>query len=114
MPPLRKVPALLEALGLIQSVVVITDGRFAGLPQGLLISMASPEALAGGTLALLRDGDRVDINVPNRQLVVRLTDTELKVRTARWKPPAPKAASGFLSRYSRLVTGAHLGAVVKS
>ena len=101
-------------MNLVDSVPVITDGRFANSPKGLFISMVSPEAAAGGPIALLKDGDRVEINVPQRRLTARLTDTDLKVRMACWKAPAPKAPGGYLSRYSRLVTGAHLGAVVKS
>jgi dihydroxy-acid dehydratase len=114
MRPLGKVPMILEAMGLAETVPLITDGRFAGAPKGLFISMVSPEAAAGGPIALLKSDDQVEINVPNRQLIVRLTDTDLKVRRVRWKAPAPKAPGGYLSRYSRLVTGAHLGAVVKS
>ena len=114
MRPLRSLQAVLEEMGLAETVPVITDGRLAGFPKGLFVGMVSPEAAAGGPIALLKDGDLVEINVPQRQLIARLTDTDLKVRMARWKTPAPKASGGYLSRYSRLVTGAHLGAVVKS
>lgn len=114
MRPLHMVPALLEALGLIEIFPVITDGRFAGPPRkGILVGMVSPEAAAGGPISLLKDGDHIEIDIPNRQVLARLTNTELKVRMARWKPPETKKINGYLSRYSRLVTGAHQGAVVK-
>ncbi len=113
MRPLCLVPAYLEAFGLVDSVPVITDGRFVGRPKGLLVGMVSPEAVTGAPLSLLREGDQVEINIPSRQLLVRLTDTELKGRMARWKAPTPKPMGGYLARYAKLVSGAHQGAVVK-
>lgn len=103
----------LVGLGLSDSVALITDGRFSGGTRGPCIGHISPEAVAGGPIGIIRDGEEIVIDIPNRTLSVRLTDVEIKLRLARKKPYEPKVKTGWLSRYAKLVTSADLGAVLK-
>jgi dihydroxy-acid dehydratase len=100
--------------GLGSSVSLITDGRFSGGSRGACIGHVSPEAAAGGPIALLRRGDRIRIDIEKRLLEVDLTKAELKKRRAAWKAPKPRATRGWLARYSRLVTSGSQGAVLKT
>lgn len=110
---LRILPALLESRGLNKVYPVITDGRLPDTPAGLFISLVSPEGATKGPLGILRNGDLIEIDVQARSLGVRLTETELQIRFARWQPPESASARGFLGRYSRLVSEAQDGAVMK-
>ena len=110
---LRILPALLESRGLNKTIPVITDGRLPDFPAGLFISFASPEGAVVGPLSVLKTGDAVEIDTVARTINVRLTDMELKIRQTRWQAPDPKATKGFLGRYSRSVSEAHEGAVLK-
>ncbi len=110
---LRMLPALLEIKALNTTIPVITDGRLPDAPAGLFISLVSPEAAVRGALAILRDGDQIEIDVEKRSAIVRLTDTEMQVRLARWQAPAAAGRRGFLERYSRSVSDVHEGAVLK-
>lgn len=110
---LRILPALLQSRGLNKTIPVITDGRFPDSPAGLFISFVSPEGAINGPLGILRNGDLIEIDIQNRSLSVRLTETELQIRSARWQPSETGATKGFLGRYSRLVSEAHEGAVLK-
>lgn len=110
---LRVLPALLETKGLNTVIPLLTDGRLPDKPKGFFVSLISPEGVAKGALAVLRTGDAIEIDVPSRQLMVRLTDTDMQVRLARWQAPQPKSARGFLDRYSRSVSDIHEGAVLK-
>lgn len=92
---------------------VVTDGRLGDECQGLCVSHISPEAAEGGSLAILRDGDMLQVDLLNRQLNVRLTNMEIKVRLARWQSPTPQISTGILSRYARDVMPAESGAVLK-
>ncbi len=115
-PGLRKLlflPALLECLGLNKTVPVITDGRLPDTPAGLFISSVSPESMVTGPLAVLKTGDMIEIDVEKRTFGVRLTDMDMKIRQARWQAPDNKATKGFLGRYSRSVSDAYDGAVMK-
>jgi len=103
----------IQGMGLSDSVALITDGRFSGGTRGPCIGHVSPEAAEGGNIAVVRDGDRIDIDITKRTLNVRLTDQEIKSRISTWKEPAPKFKIGYLSRYSRMVTSAHYGAVLR-
>jgi dihydroxy-acid dehydratase len=94
------------------SVALITDGRFSGATRGLSIGHVSPEAAEGGPIALLRDGDVINIDLGARRLEVALTEAELAARRKAWKAPEPKHRSGWLGRYARLVTNASNGAVL--
>ncbi|WP_204566132.1 dihydroxy-acid dehydratase [Collinsella tanakaei] len=97
-------------MGLDKSVALITDGRFSGASKGPCIGHVSPEAAAGGPIALIEEGDIIDIDIEAGTLNVRLTDDELAARRAAWQPPAPKYTTGVLSRYAKLVTSADKGA----
>ena len=99
--------------GLDKTVALITDGRFSGATRGAAIGHVSPEAAEGGEIALLQDGDIIEIDIPNRTLNVKLSDEELARRKAAWKAPEPKVTDGYLVRYSKLVRSASYGAVVE-
>jgi dihydroxy-acid dehydratase len=105
--------ATIVGMGLSESVALITDGRFSGGTRGPCIGHISPEAMEGGVIAILKDGDRIKIDIPNRKIDVLLSDKEIKERLSRWKPPKPKITKGFLSRYARMVSSAASGAVMR-
>ena len=102
--------AVISGRGL--KVALITDGRFSGASRGACISHISPEAMAGGPIAFIEDGDLIDIDIPNRKLELRVSDEELAKRKAAWVKPEPKIKTGYLSRYAKLTTSASRGAVV--
>jgi len=110
---LRVLPALLESRGLNKVIPAITDGRWPDTPAGLFINFVSPEGVARGPLGILKNGDLIDIDVELRHLGVRLTETEMQIRYARWQAPDQSSQKGFLGRYSRSVSEAHEGAVLK-
>ena len=99
--------------GLGESVALITDGRFSGGTRGACIGHVSPEAAAGGPIGLLRAGDIVTIDIPNRLLAVELPESELAARRAAWTAPAPRITTGWLGRYAKLATSADTGAVLE-
>ena len=103
--------AVITGMGL--KVALITDGRFSGASQGACIGHISPEAMAGGVIALIEDGDIISIDIPNRKLELEVSDEELKKRRENWVCPEPKIKTGYLSRYAKLTTSASTGAVVK-
>ena len=94
-------------------VALITDGRFSGATRGACIGHVSPEAMAGGPIAYLEDGDIIDIDIPNRKLNVLISDEEMAKRKANWVKPEPKVKTGYLSRYAKLTTSASTGAVLE-
>jgi dihydroxy-acid dehydratase len=100
--------------GLGESVALITDGRFSGATRGACIGHVSPEAAAGGPIALVQPGDIIAIDVQNRTLNVEVPDAELQRRRANWKCPPPKVDYGYLARYASMVTSADTGAVLKT
>ena len=102
--------AVISGRGL--KVGLITDGRFSGASRGACIGHVSPEAMAGGPIALIEDGDIIDIDIPNRKLELRVSAEELAKRKAAWVKPEPKIKTGYLSRYAKLTTSASKGAVV--
>ena len=97
-------------MGLASSVALITDGRFSGASKGPCIGHVSPEAAAGGPIALVEEGDIIDIDIQAGTLELRVPDEVLAERRAAWQPPAPKYTTGVLSRYAKLVTSADKGA----
>ena len=105
--------ATVVGMGLDKDVVLITDGRFSGATRGGSIGHVSPEAAEGGNIALIRDGDTIDLDIPGKQLNVRLSDEELEERRRSWTSREPKVKDGYLARYARYVTSAGTGAVVK-
>ena len=102
--------AVISGRGL--KVALITDGRFSGASRGACIGHISPEAMAGGPIAFIKDGDLIDIDIPNRKLELRVSDEELAKRKDAWVKPEPKIKTGYLSRYAKLTTSASRGAVV--
>lgn len=100
-------------MGLSESVALITDGRFSGGTRGPCIGHISPEAMEGGPIAILRDGDKIKIDIPKRKIEVLISDEEIKNRLAQWKQPEPKIKHGWLARYSRIVSSAGSGAVME-
>ena len=104
--------AAIAGMGLIDAVALITDGRFSGGTRGLSIGHVSPEAAEGGAIALVRDGDVIEIDIPRRVLNLKLSQEELGKRRKAWKAPAPKVTRGYLARYQRFVRSADKGAVL--
>ena len=105
--------AAIVGMGLAESVALITDGRFSGGTRGPCIGHVSPEAAAGGPLAIVENGDRIAIDIPNRKIDIKISKQEIDKRLKQWKPIKPGVTSGWLSRYARLVTSANTGAVLK-
>ncbi len=103
----------IAGMGLSESVALITDGRFSGGTRGPCIGHISPEAMEGGPIAILKNGDRVNIDIPGRTLHVALTAQEIKQRLQKWEQPAPKIRKGYLARYARAVSSAGEGAIMK-
>lgn len=100
-------------LGVDKYVALITDGRFSGGTRGCAIGHVSPEAAEGGPIAIIKNGDMIQIDIPKKRLDIHLTEMEIKTRLARWKAPTPKVREGVLGRYAKLVTSASTGAVLK-
>lgn len=105
--------SVLAGMGLDKDVALLTDGRFSGATRGACIGHISPEAREGGNIALIQDGDIIEIDIPNRTLNVKLSEEELAERKAAWVCPPPKVKSGYLARYAALVTSAATGAVLR-
>ncbi len=99
-------------MGLDESVALITDGRFSGATRGAAIGHVSPEAMSGGLIGLIREGDQIAIDIPARRLDLLVSDEELDRRRQSWTKPASKVTTGYLARYSRMVTSAGAGAVL--
>ena len=99
-------------MGLSTSVALITDGRFSGATKGPAVGHVSPEAAAGGPIALIEEGDQVTVDIEGGALTLRVDDAELERRRAVWTPPAPKHDHGVLAKYARLVSSADKGAYV--
>jgi len=103
----------LAGMGLAESVALLTDGRFSGGSRGAAIGHISPEAAEGGPIALVKEGDRIAIDIPKRKIALLVSAEELKKRKKAWKPPKPRIQSGYLSRYASLVTSGSTGAILK-
>ncbi|MEK7851065.1 MAG: dihydroxy-acid dehydratase, partial [Deltaproteobacteria bacterium] len=105
--------ATITGMGLSDSVALITDGRFSGGTRGPCIGHISPEAMEGGPIAIVKEGDEIEIDIPNRQISLKVSGEEIKKRLESWKAPEPKIKTGWLARYAKVVTSANTGAVVK-
>ncbi|MBC8541984.1 dihydroxy-acid dehydratase [Bianquea renquensis] len=103
----------LAGMGLDRDVALITDGRFSGATRGACIGHVSPEAARGGPIALVQDGDQIDIDIEKKTIQVRVSEEELAKRREAWQPKAPKIQTGYLARYAALVTSASTGAVLE-
>ena len=104
----------IAGMGLGSTVALITDGRFSGASRGASIGHVSPEAAMGGPIALVEEGDRIEINIPEHRLNLKVSDEVLEERRKNWKPREPKVTSGYLARYASLVTSADRGAVLEN
>ena len=100
-------------MGLGESVALITDGRFSGATRGASIGHISPEAAAGGLIALVEEGDRIAIDIPNCKIELKVSDEVLAERRAKWVCPEPKVKTGYLARYAKLVSSADKGAILQ-
>lgn len=105
--------SMVAGLGLDKDVALITDGRFSGATRGASIGHVSPEAAEGGAIAIVRDGDLIEIDIPQCRLNVLLSDEEINRRLENWKSREPRIKKGYLARYAKLVTSASTGAVLK-
>ena len=103
----------IAGMGLGSSVALITDGRFSGASRGASIGHVSPEAAVGGPIALVKEGDIIQIDIPQMKLDFVISEEELAKRRAEWKPREPKVTTGYLARYEKLVTSGNLGAILK-
>ena len=103
----------LAGMKLDKCVALITDGRFSGASRGASIGHVSPEAAAGGTFGLLKEGDIIEIDIPNHKVNAQVSEEEFAARRAAYVAPAPKVTTGWLSRYAKLVSSANTGAVMK-
>ncbi len=104
--------SVLAGMGLDEKVALITDGRFSGATRGASIGHVSPEAAAGGLIALIREGDQISIDLPSHSLELNVSEDELSRRRDAWQPPEPKINRGYLKRYARQVSSAGRGAVL--
>jgi dihydroxy-acid dehydratase len=105
--------AAIAGMNLSDSVALITDGRFSGGTRGPCVGHISPEAMAGGPIALIEEDDKISINIPERKIDLLISHGEMKKRREAWKAPEPKIKKGYLARYQKLVTSANTGAVLK-
>ena len=103
----------IAGMGLGSTVALITDGRFSGASRGASIGHISPEAAVGGPIALIEEGDIIEINIPEKTIHLRVSDEELAKRKAAWKPREPKITTGYLARYAAMVTSGSRGAVLE-
>lgn len=100
----------IAGVGMDKEVALLTDGRFSGASRGAAIGHISPEAAEGGPIAIVRNGDRIEIDIPNKRLSLLLSEEEIKRRLSQWKPHR-RELKGYLKRYASLVTSAHTGAI---
>jgi len=104
--------AAIAGMGLDKDVALLTDGRFSGGTRGAAIGHISPEAAAGGPIALVQDGDLIVIDIPDKTITLKVDEAELQARRQQWQPPAPKIRRGYAYRYSRQVTSGSRGAIL--
>ena len=115
-PGMREMLAVTAALagqGLDKQVALITDGRFSGATRGASLGHCSPEAADGGPIALVQDGDLIELDINNYKITLKVSEEELAKRRENWKAPEPKVKSGYLARYAKLVSSADKGAILQ-
>jgi dihydroxy-acid dehydratase len=103
----------IAGMGLDADVALITDGRFSGGTRGASIGHVSPEAMEGGPIAAIKDGDMILIDIPNRKIQVKLSEEDVRKRLSGWKRPEPKVSSGYLYRYAQKVSSSDEGAILR-
>lgn len=113
MPEMLAPTAAIAGRGLEKKVALITDGRFSGASRGISIGHISPEAAEGGPIAFVENGDTIFIDLEERTITLEVPEAELNDRKAQWKQPEPKIKKGYLARYSKLVTSASTGGILK-
>lgn len=113
MPEMLAPTSAIAGRGLDKEVALITDGRFSGASRGISIGHISPEAAEGGPIAFVKNGDSIEIDLETRSIELLVNDDELAERKAAWVKPEPKIKTGYLARYSKLVTSANTGGVMK-
>ena len=115
-PGMREMLAVTAALagqGLDKDVALITDGRFSGATRGASLGHCSPEAAVGGPIALVEEGDMIELDINNYKITLQVSDEELAKRKANWVCPEPKVKTGYLARYAKLVSSADKGAILE-
>lgn len=115
-PGMREMLAVTAALagqGLDKKVALITDGRFSGATRGASLGHCSPEAAVGGPIALVKEGDLIELDITNYKITLKVSDEELAKRKSEWKAPEPKVKTGYLARYAKLVSSADKGAILE-
>lgn len=103
--------ATIAGMGMAEKVVLITDGRFSGGTRGAAVGHVSPEAAQGGPIALVEEGDVIELDIPNRTIRLEVDDSVLVERRRAWRPPEPRVSHGYLAEYARRVSSASRGAV---
>ncbi len=114
MREMHMITSLICGMGLAETTALVTDGRFSGSTRGPCVGHISPEAAAGGPIALVQDGDVIVIDIPQRRLELRVSQDELAKRRRKRKPLAPKINKGFLHLYSKIVSSANKAAVLET
>lgn len=114
MPEMFKALKLLHGLGLARKTALVTDGRFSGTNNGCFVGHVSPEAQEGGPIALIKDGDRISIDIPNQKLELEVAEDELAKRRAQWLAPPLRVTKGYLYLYGQLAQSAAHGAIIKT
>jgi dihydroxy-acid dehydratase len=113
MPEMLSPTSAIIGMGLGKSVALLTDGRFSGGTQGACLGHISPEAAEGGPIGLVKEGDIIHIDIPAKKIEIKVDNAELESRRREWQPPEPKITTGYVARYSKLVTSGSTGAVLK-
>ena len=103
----------LAGMGLDDKVALLTDGRFSGATRGAAVCHVSPEAAAGGPIALVQEGDEIELDIPGKRLMLLVSEEDLARRREGWTPPAPRVTRGYLARYAGMVTSASEGAILR-
>jgi dihydroxy-acid dehydratase len=99
-------------MGLDAHVALLTDGRFSGGTRGAAIGHISPEAMQGGTIAIVDEGDLIEIDIPKKSITLLLSQEEIETRISKWRPPLQRIRHGYMARYARNVSSASKGAIV--
>lgn len=113
MPEMLAPTSQIVGMGLGAKVALITDGRFSGASRGISIGHMSPEAAEGGPLAFVQDGDIIDVDMDGRKINLQISDEEFAKRRESWVEFQPKIQTGYLARYTKMVTNASAGAILK-
>ena len=103
----------IAGMGLGSTVALITDGRFSGASRGASIGHVSPEAAVGGPIALVKEGDIIEIDINAYSINLKVSDEKLEKRRSEWKPRDPKVTTGYLARYASMVTSGNRGAILE-